>query len=80
MQYAIFNMQYAMFCCYNVITEYVICNLSVSFGKYLEKRHPVKVTRAGKSSKMSERGLLLDVKCPQSCVEEIPQNRQVYLI
>ena len=30
--------------------------------------------RAGKSSKMSERGLLLGEKCPQSCVEEICQN------
>ena len=26
--------------------------------------------RAGKSSKMSERGLLLGVKYPQSCIEE----------
>ena len=31
--------------------------------------------RAGKSTKMSECGLLLGVKCPQSCVEEILQNR-----
>jgi hypothetical protein len=29
---------------------------------------------------MSERGLLLGVKCPQSCVEEILQNCQLYLI
>jgi hypothetical protein len=35
--------------------------------------------RAGKSSKMSESGLLLGVKCPQSSVEEILQNRQFYL-
>ena len=40
-------------------------------------------TRAGKSSKISEHGLLLDVKCPQSCVEEIlipqylPQNKSI---
>jgi hypothetical protein len=25
------------------LTEHVICNLSVSFGKYLEKGHPVKL-------------------------------------
>ena len=34
--------------------------------------------RAGKSSKMSERGLLLGVKCPRSCIKEILQNCQVY--
>ena len=34
--------------------------------------------RAGKSQKMSERELLLGVKCPQSCVEEIFQKRQSY--
>ena len=31
------------------------------------------VLRAAKTSKMSERGLLLGVECPQSCVEEILQ-------
>ena len=36
--------------------------------------------RAGKSSKMSERGLLLGVKSPQSSVEEILQDRQLCLI
>jgi hypothetical protein len=34
----------------------------------------------GKSSKMSEGGLLLGEKCPQNCVEEILQNQQLYLI
>jgi hypothetical protein len=37
-------------------------------------------TRTGKSFKMSERFLLLGVKCPQSCVEKILQNRQLYVI
>jgi hypothetical protein len=36
--------------------------------------------RAGKSLKMSERGHLKDVKCPQSCVDEILQNWQLYLL
>jgi hypothetical protein len=38
------------------------------------------VSRAGKSTKMSKRGLLLGVKCPQSCVEDILQKWQLYLI
>jgi hypothetical protein len=37
-------------------------------------------SRAGKSSKMSKRGLLLGVKCPQNSIEEFLQNRQLYLI
>ena len=36
--------------------------------------------RAGKSSKMSERGFLLGLKCPQSYLNEIPQNWQFLLI
>ena len=36
--------------------------------------------RAGKSSKMSKRRFLLGVKCPQSHVDDIPQNQQLCVI
>jgi hypothetical protein len=54
----------------------------VLFGLKHHKKHilPYSALRAGKSPKMSKRGLFLSVKCPQSCVEEILQNRQLYLI
>ena len=29
---------------------------------------------------MSERGFLLGLKCPQSYIDEIPQNQQLYRI
>ena len=49
---------------------------------YLGRKYLIRLPmiRAGKSFKMSERGILLGVKCPQSCVEDILQNWQLFPI
>ena len=51
-------------------------NLTASHFNVSEVSHMVG-NRAGKSSKMSERRFLLGVKCPPSCVGEIPQYCQL---